>query len=70
MKKFYCRLFRNSFPLPIEFNQLIVHFNIKDYDGLANLTDSEQLKFSSDEHRILTFNFQPKNDHVQRALEV
>jgi hypothetical protein len=56
--------------LPIQFNQLIVYFNLKEYDGLANITDSEKLKFSPGEQRILTFNFTPKNDHVQRTLEV
>lgn len=62
--------FRNNFPLPIQFNQLTVYFNLPDYDGLANITDSEQLKFSSNEQRILSFNFPPKTDHVQRTLEV
>jgi tetratricopeptide (TPR) repeat protein len=61
---------KNGFPLPIQFNQLIVYFNLKEYDGLANITDSEKLKFSPGEQRILTFNFTPKNDHVQRTLEI
>jgi hypothetical protein len=62
--------FRNGFPLPIEFSQLVVYFNLKEYDGLANVTDPEQLKFSPNEQRILSFNFAPKTDHVQRTLEV
>ena len=61
---------RNGFPLPMEFSQLIVHFNLKEYDGLADITSPEQLKFASGEQRILPFHFAPKTDHVQRALEV
>ncbi|CAF3445488.1 unnamed protein product [Rotaria sp. Silwood1] len=60
----------NDFPLPIEFSQLSIHFNLKEYDGSANVTNSEQLKFSPGEHRILNFNFAPKSDHVQRILEI
>ncbi|CAF3408620.1 unnamed protein product [Rotaria sp. Silwood1] len=62
--------FTNDFPLPIEFSQLSIHFNLKEYDGSANVTNSEQLKFSPGEHRILNFNFAPKSDHVQRILEI
>jgi hypothetical protein len=43
---------------------------LKEYDGLANVTDAKQLKFSPGEQRILSFNFAPKTDHVQRTLEV
>ena len=63
-------MFRNGFPLPIAFNQLTVYFNLKEYDGLANTIDPEQLKFSSGEQRILSFNFAPKSDQIQRTLEV
>jgi hypothetical protein len=63
-------IFRNGFPLPIQFSQLSVNFNLKEYDGLANITDSDRLKFSSGEQRILSFNFAPKTDHIQRTLEV
>ncbi|CAF2858872.1 unnamed protein product [Rotaria sp. Silwood2] len=61
---------KNDFPLPIEFSELSVHFNLKEYDGLANVTDAEQLKFSRGEQRIINFNFAPKRDHVQRLLEI
>jgi len=67
---FFVSIFRNSFPLSIQFSQLSVYFNLKEYDGLANITDSEQLKLSSGEQRILSFNFVPKGDHIQRTLEV
>ncbi|CAF4324198.1 unnamed protein product, partial [Adineta steineri] len=61
---------KNGFPLPIEFDQLLVYFNLKEYDDLANVTDVEKLKFSPNEQRILTFNFTPRGDHVQRTLEI
>jgi hypothetical protein len=54
----------------MNFTRLSVQFNLKDYDGLANLFDIEQLRFQSNEHRIYTFQFAPKRDHVQRTLEV
>lgn len=62
--------FRCGFPLPIQFSRLAVHFNLKEYDGQANIVDSEQLKFAPEEYRMFTFTFDPKNDHVQRSLEV
>ncbi|CAF0949450.1 unnamed protein product [Adineta steineri] len=61
---------KNGFPLSIEFDQLLVYFNLKEYDDLANVTDVEKLKFSPNEQRILTFNFTPRGDHVQRTLEI
>lgn len=64
------RIFRNGFPSSIAFSQLQVHFNLKEYDSLASTTDPKQLQFSPGEQRVLSFNFTPKNDHIQRALEV
>jgi len=46
---------KNNFPLAIEFSELLTYFNLNEYDGLANVTNAEQLKFSSGEQRILTF---------------
>jgi len=59
-----------GFPLPIQFNRLTINFNLKEYDGQANIIDSEQLKFTPDQYQMFTFNINPKNDHVQRSLEV
>ncbi|UJR26957.1 hypothetical protein I4U23_008264 [Adineta vaga] len=61
---------KNGFLLPIQFNQLLVSFSLKEYDGLANITDPKQLSFAPNEQRILSFNFTPKNDHIQRILEI
>lgn len=47
-----------------------MHFNLKEYDSLVTITDINQLKFSSDEQKILSFNFAPRTDHVQRIVEV
>jgi hypothetical protein len=63
----YCR---SSFPLPIQFDRLSVNFNLKEYDGQANINEADQLKFQYGEHRILTFTFAPRTDHAQRTLEV
>ena len=63
-------MFRNGFPSSIGFSQLHVHFNLKEYDSSADTTDPEQLKFSPGEQRVLSFHFTPKNEHVQRPLEV
>ena len=63
-------VFRSGFPLSIEFSQLSVSFNLKEYNNLVNITNPNQLKFSSNDQRILSFNFVPKHDHVQRILEV
>ena len=52
------------------FSRLVVNFNLKEYNGLANMLDAEQLRFASGEHRILSFKFAPKNDRVQRTIEV
>ena len=68
--KFYVWFYRNGFPLSIQFNQLLVYFSLKEYDGLANVTDAKQLSFAPNEQRVLSFNFTPKNDHIQRTLEV
>lgn len=61
---------KSDFPLPVEFHELFVHFNIKEYDQLARISDSEQLKFDYHQHKLFTFNFPPQNDHAQRTLEV
>lgn len=68
MRSFFS--FRCGFPLPIQFNRLTVNFNLKEYDAQANIIDNEQLKFIPDQYQMFTFNFNPKNDHVQRALEI
>ncbi|CAF4848023.1 unnamed protein product, partial [Rotaria socialis] len=60
----------NGFPLPIEFSQLSLNFNLKEYNTLVHVTDIAQLKFLPDEQRILSFHFAPKSDHVQLLLEV
>ncbi|CAF4848304.1 unnamed protein product, partial [Rotaria socialis] len=60
----------NGFPLPIEFSQLSLNFNLKEYNTLVHVTDIAQLTFLPDEQRILSFNFAPKSDHVQLLLEV
>lgn len=61
---------RNAFPLPIEFHELSVHFNIKEYDSQAQITESGKLKFNCNEQKIFSFNFPPQNEHAQRTLEV
>ncbi|CAF4490140.1 unnamed protein product [Rotaria socialis] len=61
---------KNGFPLPIEFSQLSLNFNLKEYNTLVHVTDIAQLTFLPDEQRILSFNFAPKSDHVQLLLEI
>ncbi|CAF2034081.1 unnamed protein product [Rotaria magnacalcarata] len=61
---------KNGFPLPIEFSQLLLNFNLKEYNTLVHVTDIAKLKFLPGEQRILSFNFAPKSDHVQRLLEI
>ena len=56
--------------MPIEFSQLSVHFNLKEYDQYAIINTPEQLKFQPDEEKVLSFNFSPQTEHAQRTIEV
>ncbi|CAF5001994.1 unnamed protein product, partial [Rotaria sp. Silwood1] len=68
-------IMKNIIPQVIEFSELLTYFNLNEYDGLANVTNAEQLKFSLGRTKaghILWENLpiRRKTNIIMRAAEV